>query len=56
MQRIEPIDLDHAPVKARELVDEYAARAGAPGPMVRTMATVRLSCAATSTSIAPRRC
>ena len=38
MQRIEPIDLDHAPAKARELVDEYAARAGAPGPMVRTMA------------------
>jgi uncharacterized peroxidase-related enzyme len=37
--RIEPIDLDHAPSKARELVDEYAARAGAPGLMVRTMAT-----------------
>jgi uncharacterized peroxidase-related enzyme len=37
--RIEPIDLDHAPAKARELVDEYAARAGAPGLMVRTMAT-----------------
>ena len=38
MPRIEPIDLDHAPAKARELVDEYAARAGEPGPMVRTMA------------------
>jgi uncharacterized peroxidase-related enzyme len=38
MQRMEPIDLDHAPAQARELVDEYAARAGAPGPMVRTMA------------------
>jgi uncharacterized peroxidase-related enzyme len=39
VQRIEPIDVDHAPAKAKELVDEYAARAGAPGPMVRTMAT-----------------
>ena len=38
MQRIEPIALDHAPPKARELLDEYAARAGEPGPMVRTMA------------------
>jgi uncharacterized peroxidase-related enzyme len=38
MPRIEPVDLDHAPAKARELVDEYAARAGEPGPMIRTMA------------------
>jgi uncharacterized peroxidase-related enzyme len=38
MQRIDPIDVHHAPVKARELVDEYAARAGEPGPMIRTMA------------------
>ena len=38
MQRIEPIELDHAPAKARELLDEHAARAGEPGPMIRTMA------------------
>jgi uncharacterized peroxidase-related enzyme len=38
MPRIEPLELDHAPAKARELVDEYAARAGEPGPMIRTMA------------------
>ena len=38
MARIEPIDLDQAPARARELLDEYAARAGEPGPMVRTMA------------------
>ena len=38
MQRIQPVDLDHAPAKARELLDEYAARAGEPGRMVRTMA------------------
>ena len=38
MPRIEPIDLDSAPAKARELLDEYASRAGEPGPMVRTMA------------------
>jgi hypothetical protein len=38
MPRIEPIGLDQAPAKARELLDEYAARAGEPGPMVRTMA------------------
>ena len=38
MARIAPIDLDQAPARARELLDEYAARAGEPGPMVRTMA------------------
>ena len=38
MARIAPIDLDQAPAKARELLDEYAARAGEPGPMIRTMA------------------
>ena len=38
MARIVPIDLDQAPAKARELLDEYAARAGEPGPMIRTMA------------------
>ena len=38
MPRIQPVDLDHAPAKARELLDEYAARAGEPGPMIRTMA------------------
>ena len=38
MARIAPIDLDQAPAKARELLDEYAARAGEPGRMVRTMA------------------
>ncbi len=38
MARIAPIELDHAPAKARELLDEHAARAGEPGPMIRTMA------------------
>jgi uncharacterized peroxidase-related enzyme len=38
MARIEPIEIDQAPAKARELLDEYAARTGEPGPMVRTMA------------------
>jgi AhpD family alkylhydroperoxidase len=38
MARIDPIELEHAPAKARELLDEYTARGGEPGPMVRTMA------------------
>jgi len=38
MVRIDPIELDEASAKARELLDEYAARAGEPGPMIRTMA------------------
>jgi uncharacterized peroxidase-related enzyme len=38
MARIEPVELEHASPKARELVDEYAARGGQAGPMVRTMA------------------
>ena len=37
MVRIDPIETERAPAKARELLDEYAAR-GEPGPMVRTMA------------------
>ena len=38
MTRFEPIDPEGASEKARELLDEYASRAGEPGPMVRTMA------------------
>ena len=38
MARIEPIEMDAATGKARELLDELAARGGEPGPMVRTMA------------------
>ena len=38
MARIEPVELDGAPAKARELLEEYATRGGEPGPMVRTMA------------------
>jgi len=38
MVRIDPIEIERAPAKARELLDEYAARGGEPGPMVRTMA------------------
>ena len=38
MSRIEPLDLDHATGKARDLLDELASRGGEPGPMVRTMA------------------
>jgi AhpD family alkylhydroperoxidase len=38
MARIDPIELEHAPAKARELLDEDASRGGEPGPMVRTMA------------------
>ena len=38
MSRIHPIEVESAPPKARELLDEYAARAGEPGPMVRAMA------------------
>jgi uncharacterized peroxidase-related enzyme len=38
MVRIEPIEPAQAGGKAKELLDELAARGGAPGPMVRTMA------------------
>lgn len=38
MPRIEPIELDAASGKARELLDELASRGGEPGPMVRGMA------------------
>ena len=38
MARIAPIEMDAATGKARELLDELAARGGEPGPMVRTMA------------------
>jgi uncharacterized peroxidase-related enzyme len=38
MPRIRPIEVESAPPKARELLDEYAARGGEPGPMVRAMA------------------
>ena len=38
MARIEPVELDGATAKARELLEEYATRGGEPGPMVRTMA------------------
>lgn len=36
--RIRPIDREHAQGKARELLDEVAARGGEPGPMTRAMA------------------
>src|SRR5688572_25440485 len=36
--RIEPIEVEEASGKARELLDELAARGTAPGPMVRAMA------------------
>lgn len=36
--RIQPIDRERAQGKARELLDEVAARGGEPGPMVRAMA------------------
>jgi AhpD family alkylhydroperoxidase len=38
MPRIEPIEPEAARGKARELLDELAARGGEPGPMVRAMA------------------
>ena len=38
MPRIQPIEMDAAPGKAKELLDELASRAGEPGPMVRAMA------------------
>ncbi len=38
MARIEPIEIDHATGKAKELLDELAGRGGEPGPMVRAMA------------------
>jgi uncharacterized peroxidase-related enzyme len=37
--RIEPIAVDRAQGKARELLDELVERGGEPGPMVRAMAT-----------------
>jgi uncharacterized peroxidase-related enzyme len=36
--RIQSVDREAAGGRARELLDEYAARGGEPGPMVRTMA------------------
>jgi uncharacterized peroxidase-related enzyme len=38
MTRIEPIELEQATGKGRELLDELTARGGEPGPMVRAMA------------------
>jgi uncharacterized peroxidase-related enzyme len=38
MTRIEPIELDAATGKAKELLDEYTSRGGDAGPMVRAMA------------------
>ena len=38
MPRIEPLELDAATGKAKELLDEYATRGGDAGPMVRAMA------------------
>ena len=38
MARIEPIPMDEAEGKARELLDELVARGADPGPMVRAMA------------------
>jgi AhpD family alkylhydroperoxidase len=38
MPRIEPIGMDEAQGRARELLDEVVARGGDPGPMVRAMA------------------
>ena len=38
MARIEPIPMEQAEGKARELLDEVVQRGGEPGPMVRAMA------------------
>ena len=38
MARIDPIPMDQAQGKARELLDELVERGGEPGPMVRAMA------------------
>jgi uncharacterized peroxidase-related enzyme len=38
MPRIEPIEMDQATGKAKELLDELAGRGGEPGPMLRAMA------------------
>jgi uncharacterized peroxidase-related enzyme len=38
MPRIEPIEMEQATGKAKDLLEEVAARGGEPGPMVRTMA------------------
>jgi uncharacterized peroxidase-related enzyme len=38
MPRIEPVDLEAADPRARDLLDELAARGSEPGPMVRAMA------------------
>ena len=42
MPRIEPLELDAATGKAKELLDEYATRGGDAGPMVRAMAQAPL--------------
>ena len=39
MPRIEPVDMEHAGGRAKELLEELASRGGEPGPMVRAMAT-----------------
>jgi hypothetical protein len=51
--RIEPIEIELAEGKARELLDELVERGGELGPMVRAMANRPRSCAATSTSHEP---
>lgn len=38
MARIEPVDVETADPRARDLLDELAARGAEPGPMARTMA------------------
>jgi uncharacterized peroxidase-related enzyme len=38
MARIEPIELEQATGKAKDLLDELATRGGEPGPMARAMA------------------
>ena len=38
MPRIEPLELDAASGRSRELLEEYASRGGDAGPMVRAMA------------------
>jgi uncharacterized peroxidase-related enzyme len=38
MPRVEPLELDAATGRSRELLDEYARRGGDAGPMVRAMA------------------
>lgn len=38
MLRIQPLELDAATGRSKELLDEYVSRGGDPGPMVRAMA------------------